>query len=77
MDPSGDELRAAKSCELHVHIGGCFSVDDLIHLAGPFADEVDWSLYTQAYREAFGIETTPAAWIRGAGGRGAGDEIKE
>ena len=66
MDPSGDELRAAKSCELHVHIGGCFSVDDLIHLAGPFADEVDWSLYTQAYREAFGIETTPAAWIRGA-----------
>ena len=31
-DDAADPLAPLKACELHVHMGGCFSVDDLIDL---------------------------------------------
>jgi hypothetical protein len=68
---SSDPLQAAKACELHVHVGGCYTVDDLIHLAGPYADQIDWSIYVEAYQDAFNIQPDPAAWIRRAA---SGDE---
>ncbi|MBT6149434.1 MAG: hypothetical protein HOH74_28610, partial [Gemmatimonadetes bacterium] len=74
-----DPLQAARSCELHVHIGGCVSVDDLIHLGGPFAAEIDWSLYIDAYAAAFGIRPDPADWVHraAAGDKAAIRQIRE
>ena len=40
-DDTADPLAPLKTCELHVHMGGCFSVDDLIELAGPYYQEID------------------------------------
>ena len=65
---SEDLLQAARTCDLHVHIGGCVTIDDLIELGGPMAEQIDWSLYIDAYVAAFGIRPDPADWVQRAAG---------
>ena len=69
-DDAADPLAPLKACELHVHMGGCFSVDDLIELAGPYYQEIDWSLFIDAFDSAYGLRPNPADWFARAG---AGD----
>ena len=52
-----------KSCELHVHLGGCLYADDLLELCRPGADEIDWKLYIDSYAQSFGARPDPVALI--------------
>lgn len=54
-------LHLAKTCELHVHPGGCLTAEDLLALGGDFYREVDWRLFTDAYERAYGIRPDPIA----------------
>ena len=47
-------LRANKTCELHVHIGGCFYAEDLIRFGRDVYREVDWSGFCDRYEQAYG-----------------------
>ena len=49
-------LARAKSCELHVHIGGCLYAEDVVRLATDDYREIDWQLFIGAYTEAFDAE---------------------
>ena len=59
-------LHSAKTCELHVHPGGCLTAEDLLALGGDFYREVDWRLFTDAYERAYGIRPDPIALFRDA-----------
>lgn len=61
-----DPLAANKACELHVHVGGCFSAEDIVELATPYYDAIDWSVFVDAYDAAFGLRPDPADWFRRA-----------
>ena len=54
-------LHAAKSCELHVHVGGCLSPEDIIELGRDVFKDVNWQLFSDAYLEAFGDKPDPLA----------------
>jgi len=56
-----DPLHHAKTCELHVHPGGCLTAEDLIDLAKNDYRDIDWSLFTDAYEEAFDTRPDPIA----------------
>jgi hypothetical protein len=74
-DATTDPLAPLKACELHVHMGGCFSVDDLIELAGPCYNDIDWSPYIHAFDSAYGLRPDPADWFaRAVAGDPAGKE---
>ena len=47
-------LHANKTCELHVHLGGCFYAEDLIRLGSDVYQEVDWSGFCDGYEQAYG-----------------------
>ncbi|MEW6751912.1 MAG: hypothetical protein AB1505_13190 [Candidatus Latescibacterota bacterium] len=47
-------LALARTCELHVHVGGCLHLEDLLFLARDVHDRVDWTPFTNAYERAFG-----------------------
>jgi hypothetical protein len=64
-----DPLRAHKACELHVHMGGCFSVDDLIELATPCYRDIDWRVFVDAFSAAYGLQPDPIDWFARAGSR--------
>ena len=59
-------LRAAKSCELHVHIGGCLYAEDVLRLAKDHHRDIDWQLFVGSYAEAFGTEPEPLALVEAA-----------
>jgi adenosine deaminase len=50
-----DPLHLARTCELHVHPGGCLTTEDLIELGKDDYKDIDWSMSTDPYVEAFGI----------------------
>jgi adenosine deaminase len=49
-----DPLHLAKTCELHVHPGGCLTAEDLIDLGKDDYKDIDWTLSTGPYEEEFG-----------------------
>ncbi len=61
-----DPLAPLKRCELHVHAGGCLSVEDLIEMAGGRAGDIDWSSFVEAFEAAYGRRPDPAAMFRRA-----------
>ncbi|NKB65846.1 MAG: hypothetical protein GKR89_02180 [Candidatus Latescibacteria bacterium] len=54
-------LDPLKSCELHVHLGGCLYPADLLELGRSVYRQVDWSLFTDAYEQTFGQRPDPIA----------------
>ena len=66
-------LRANKTCELHVHIGGCFYAEDLIRFGRDVYEEVDWSPFVEGYEQAYGERPDVLRLYREAlsGSRGA------
>ena len=50
-EPTVELLR---TCELHVHVGGCFFVEDLTDLARDLYEDVDWSPFEENFERAFG-----------------------
>ena len=65
-------------CELHVHIGGCFYLEDLLVLGEDVYDDVDWTLYHTNFQRAFGERVDPAGLFRDALSRDAAavDQLK-
>ena len=59
-------LHPAKTCELHVHPGGCLTAEDLIELGKDFYEDIDWTLFIDAYEKAYGIRPDPIALYRDA-----------
>lgn len=59
-------LHSAKTCELHVHPGGCLTAEDLIELGKDFYEDIDWTLFIDAYEKAYGIRPDPIALYRDA-----------
>ena len=49
-----DALAKQKSCELHVHYGGCLTAEDVLELARDVYRDVDWGLYVESYEKAYG-----------------------
>ncbi len=58
--------RVLKSCELHVHLGGCLYADDLLDLCSDQAEKIDWTLYADSYEQAYGKQPDPPALIAAA-----------
>ena len=58
-----DPLAPLKACELHVHMGGCFSVEDLVELAASHYGDIDWSHYIDGYEAAYGLRPDPVDWF--------------
>lgn len=54
------DLKSLKTCELHVHTGGCLYAEDLLDLGRQIYDRVDWRLYIDTYEKAFGVRPDPA-----------------
>ena len=52
-------LQTARTCELHVHPGGCLTTEDLIELGKENYETIDWTLFTESYQNAFGILPDP------------------
>lgn len=57
-------LPLPQGCELHVHVGGCLYVDDLLELGRDVYAEVDWSLFVHSYERAFGVRPDPERLFR-------------
>jgi len=55
------DLSPLKTCELHVHTGGCLYAEDLLDLGREIYDRVDWRLYIDTFEKAFGIRPDPVA----------------
>jgi hypothetical protein len=60
------DLDSLKTCELHVHLGGCLFAEDLLELGREVYEKVDWSLFVRAYEKAFGVRPDPVALFRAA-----------
>ncbi len=58
--------QALKSCELHVHLGGCLYAADLLELSRDRAHEIDWELYIDSYAQSFGTKPDPPRLIADA-----------
>jgi adenosine deaminase len=59
-------LHAAKTCELHIHLGGSVFADDLLELARDHYQQIDWSLFVNSFEQAYGTRPDPVALIRDA-----------
>ena len=59
-------LQAAKTCELHVHIGGSLFAADLLDLARDHYEKIDWSLFVDSFERAYGRRPDPVALFREA-----------
>ena len=59
-------LHLAKTCELHVHPGGCLTAEDLVELGKDFYEDINWQLFIDAYENAYGIRPDPIALYRDA-----------
>jgi|GEM_PF-344186 len=60
------QLRRAKSTELHVHVGGCLTAEDFLELGREHFEKVDWTLFVEGYKKAFGLGPDPVALYREA-----------
>ncbi|MFA6107390.1 MAG: hypothetical protein WDA75_01345 [Candidatus Latescibacterota bacterium] len=58
--------KAAKACELHVHLGGCLFTEDLLDLGREVYPRVDWRLYVTSFTRAFGTSPDPVVLFREA-----------
>ena len=47
-------LHASRTCELHVHLGGCYYAEDLIRFGRDVYEEVNWTSFCDKYEEAYG-----------------------
>ena len=72
-------LQTNKTCELHVHIGGCTHVQDMIRLGREIYQEVDWSPFQNAYEEAYAIRPDPVELFTDAveGSAAAVDRLRQ
>ena len=59
-------LQVAKTCELHVHIGGSLFASDLLDLARDHYEKIDWSLFVDSFERAYGRRPDPVALFREA-----------
>lgn len=55
------EVSTLKTCELHVHTGGCLFTEDLLVLGKDFFECIDWSFFCTEYQIAFGWTPDPVA----------------
>ncbi|MFH1571897.1 MAG: hypothetical protein ABIL09_28160 [Gemmatimonadota bacterium] len=55
-----------KGCELHVHLGGCYYLEDLLDLGRPVYREVDWGLFADSFERAFGRRPDAVALFEAA-----------
>ena len=62
-------------CELHVHLGGCFYVEDLLAIGEKVYRDVDWTLYRTNAQRTFGESVDPVVLFEQA--IGGGDAVKE
>lgn len=69
----------AKTCELHVHPGGCLTAEDILDLGKDVYADVDWTPFTKSYEDAFGLRPDPVALFQNALARQPGglDKFKE
>ena len=66
------EAMRAKTGELHVHIGGCLTAEDLFELGRDAFEQIDWTLFVDSFEKAYGERPDPAAIYRlGLDGSGA------
>ena len=68
------ELISAKTCELHAHIGGCLTAEDLFELGSEAYDQIDWSLFVNSFESAYGTRPDPPALHRQAPAEGGGSD---
>lgn len=59
-------LYSVKTCELHVHPGGCLAAEDLLALGKDHYETIDWTLFVESYDGAFGVRPDPIALYRDA-----------
>ena len=59
-------LQAAKTCELHVHIGGSLFAADLLDLARDHYEKIDWSLFVDSFEHTYHRRPDPVALFREA-----------
>ncbi len=52
-------LKAAKSCELHVHSAGVLTSDDVLELCKEDYRDVGWSYFVDSYERAYGFRPDP------------------
>lgn len=71
-------LDANRTCELHVHIGGCFYAEDLIRFGRGVYDQVDWTSFCDRYQQAYGDRPDVARLYRDAlsGSRGGAEAFR-
>ena len=60
------DLNTLKSCELHVHLGGCLYAEDLLELGRDIYQQVDWHLYIKSFEQAYGITPDPVSLFSNA-----------
>ena len=59
-------LEKLKESELHVHMGGCLTAQDLADVAADFYRDIDWQPYCENYLKTFGQVADPIAWFDAA-----------
>ncbi len=59
-------LDKLKQAELHVHVGGCLSAQDLADIAADFYREIDWQPFIENYQCVFSQVADPIAWFDAA-----------
>ncbi|MFG0250869.1 MAG: hypothetical protein ACF8OB_18430 [Phycisphaeraceae bacterium JB051] len=59
-------LDKLKQAELHVHVGGCLSAEDLAVIAADFYREIDWQPFVENYQRVFNQVADPIAWFDSA-----------
>jgi len=62
-DHATDPLAPHKACELHVHVGGCFSVDDIVEMATPYYESINWDVFVDTFDAAYGLRPDPVDWF--------------
>ena len=54
-------LQAAKTCELHIHLGGSLFAADLLDLVRDHYQQIDWSFFVDNFAKAYGTRPDPIA----------------
>ncbi len=78
MNPD-DPLRLNRTCELHVHTGGCLGWRELLELVRDCVEDVDFTSFAEGFQRAFGQTLDPRPLLRRAlaGEQSALDELAE
>ena len=56
-----ETLHAAKTCELHIHLGGSLFTDALLDLSRDHYQQIDWSFFVDNFEKAYGTRPDPIA----------------